>query len=76
MSATLLANLLARQEAIGEELEALNALAAGGRPDASGGAINVQHVAYRMSLHDELERIEKQLARLDGPVEAEHYGTV
>ena len=54
--ATLLENLITRKKAIGVELAAMASTTAGGLPDHSGRG-SVGHVAYRMSLYQELEQI-------------------
>jgi len=54
--ATYIENLTSRKEAIGRELAAMDATKAGGKPDA--GKSGIGHVAYRMSLLDELSKIE------------------
>lgn len=54
-------DLKTRRNAIGVELAALSATAAGGLPDASGPNA-VGHVNYRLSLYKELEWIKEQIA--------------
>lgn len=53
--ATLLENLQARKEAIGVELAAMGPTKAGGLPDATKSGVG--HVAYRMSLLEELKQL-------------------
>lgn len=60
---TLRENLITRQNAIGEELAAMSATTAGGKPDASKAG--VQHRAYKDGLYAELTQIQEQLDRLD-----------
>lgn len=69
--ATLLENLIARRNAIGEELAALTASKAGGLPNGAG---NVNHVGYKDGLYRELREINRQISQLQGPVEVESYG--
>lgn len=59
--ATLIENLETRKAAIGVELAAMSATTAGGKPDASKAG--VQHVAYRLSLLQELKMLEEQINR-------------
>lgn len=54
--ATHLENLITRKNAIGVELAAMDPTKAGGKPDA--GKSQVNHVAYRLSLLDELAKLE------------------
>lgn len=73
---TLLANLKARREEIGEELAALTNATIGGKPNSSGGA-TVDHVNWRLSLYKELEEIDRQIARYEGGMaESVTYGVV
>ncbi len=58
-TATLFENLTTRKNAIGVELAAMSATKAGGIPDA--GKSGVGHVAYRMSLLEELKLLEAQI---------------
>lgn len=61
--ATFLQNLRARRDAIGVELAALSATAAGGKPNMGGVAGgSVDHTGYKKSLYDELAEIQRQLA--------------
>lgn len=69
--ATLLENLIARQNAIGEELAALTSCSAGGKPNAPG---NVDHVGYKDGLYRELREIERQIIALRGPTIERHIG--
>lgn len=70
-AATLIASLETRRDAIGEELAALDATKAGGKPNAAASGID--HTGYKKSLYDELAAIASMLsvyqARLDGPWE-------
>lgn len=47
---------------------------AGGKPNASGPGVNVDHVGYRRSLYQELKDVEHQIRLLDGPYELETRG--
>lgn len=53
----------ARRLAILNELNALDKTKPGGKPDAVGAGTNVQHVAYRLSLLEELKCYEELLDR-------------
>jgi len=53
--ATFIDNLKTRQAAIGVELAALSATAAGGKPNA--GKSGIDHIGYKKSLYDELAQI-------------------
>lgn len=79
--ATFRENLVARRDAIGVELAALNAAAIGGKPNVKnqdGGTV-LDHTGYKKSLYDELAEINRQLmdiaateaaaAGTDGPFE-------
>lgn len=55
--ATVLQNLMTRKANIAAELAAMVSTSAGGKPDA--GKSGVGHVAYRMSLLEELKAIEE-----------------
>ncbi len=57
--ATVLQNLLTRKANIAAELAAMSATSAGGKPDA--GKSGVGHVAYRMSLLEELRLINESI---------------
>jgi hypothetical protein len=64
--------LKARRDTVLAELAAMDATKAGGKPDSVVGGI--EHTAYRMSLYDELERIEGKLSSYDGPFEVVTQG--
>lgn len=64
--ATYLANLLARRDAIGTELAAITATAAGGKPNAS--ATGIDHVGYKDGLYRELKEINDLIAAAGGAV--------
>lgn len=64
-TAELIAQLKARRDAIIKELSELDATKAGGKPNASGAGVNVDHVGYKRALYDELEALERRLSRLD-----------
>lgn len=61
--ATLLENLITRRNAIGEELAALTASGAGGKPNSPG---NVDHVGYKDGLYRELKEINQQIVAAGG----------
>jgi len=72
----LLANLKARREQIGVELAELSKTEIGGKPNA-GSANQVDHVGWRLSLYQELEVIDRQIARYEGGfAESVTYGVV
>lgn len=73
--ATLLENLIARRDAIGEELAELANNKAGGKPNYSG-ANSIDHVGYKDGLYRELEQLNNQIAAHQGPVEIVTYGIV
>ena len=55
--ATYLENLTTRRNAVAAELAAITSTSAGGKPDA--GKSGIGHVAYRSSLLQELEQLDK-----------------
>ena len=57
--ATVLQNLQTRLAAIAAELAAMSPTAAGGKPDA--GKSGVGHVAYRLSLLQEMKQIQEMI---------------
>lgn len=63
--ATLRENLIARREAIGVELAALDATKAGGLPNTSGGN-STDEVGYKDGLYRELREIRDELKSLNG----------
>lgn len=69
-----LANLQLRRSNIIAELAAMGPTKAGGKPNASGPGVNVDHVGYRRSLYQELKDVEHQIRLLDGPYELETRG--
>jgi len=62
-------NLLTRRSNLLAELAALGPGASGGKPSYSIDGQHVDHTAYRMSLYQELELIDRQIATLNGPFE-------
>lgn len=64
--ATALENLLARRDAITAELAAMSVTAAGGQPTYSIEGQSVQHTEYRLSLYEELNRLNLTLGQADG----------
>lgn len=71
--ATYIENLNARKEAIGVELANMSATTAGGKPDA--GKSGIGHVAYRMSLLEELKALEEMItaAKTDANLDSGNY---
>ncbi len=72
-TATLLAQLKQRRDAVIAELSAIDSTKAGGKPNVSGAGVNVDHVGYKRALYEELDALEKQINRLDVGV-VEHEG--
>jgi hypothetical protein len=68
-------NLLLRRSNIIAELAAMNPAASGGKPSYSIDGQQVDHVAYRRSLYEELEMLNRQISVLQGPFE-EHTRAV
>ena len=64
-----LENLKTRRTAIYTELSELDATRAGGKPNAGGSGNTIDHVGYKRSLYDELDRINAQIAAAEGPWE-------
>lgn len=62
-------NLQARRAAITAELAAMTSTSMGGKIDFSVDGQSESHVAYRLSLYQELELIDKQIASAEGPWE-------
>ncbi|HEY2250715.1 MAG TPA: hypothetical protein VGH74_06625 [Planctomycetaceae bacterium] len=64
-----LANLLTRRSNIIAELAAMTSTANGGKPSYTIDGQQVDHVAYRKSLYDELRELNLQITILQGPFE-------
>jgi len=64
-----LENLLMRRSNVIAELAAMNSAASGGKPSYSIDGQQVDHVAYRKSLYEELAQLNQQIALLQGPCE-------
>jgi hypothetical protein len=64
-----LENLQTRRSAIVAELAALTGESAGGKPSYSIDGQQVDHTAYRLSLYEELERLDRLIAAANGPFE-------
>lgn len=62
---TIVANLQTRRATVAAQLAAMTSTSVGGKPNASGTDVNVDHVGYRQSLLQELADINAQLAILD-----------
>jgi hypothetical protein len=67
-------NLLTRRSNVIAELAAMNAAASGGKPSYSIDGQQVDHVAYRKSLYEELAQLNHQIALLQGPCERQSRG--
>lgn len=74
--ATLLENLETRRDAVAAELAALTSTSAGGKPNATGGPLDVDHVGYKDALYRELRELNEQIGQLGGGAETESYGLV
>lgn len=68
-------NLLTRRTNVIAELAAMNPTASGGKPSYTIDGQQVDHVAYRQSLYDELNELNRQIANLQGPFEQIERGT-
>lgn len=68
--ATRAENIEARLDAIAAELAAMDSTRAGGLPNHSGPN-SVDHVNYRLSLLQEMERLQGQLQAAQGAFEVE-----
>jgi hypothetical protein len=62
-------NLLTRRSNIIAELAAMNPSASGGKPSYSIDGQEVDHVAYRKSLYEELALLNQQITIIQGPFE-------
>jgi len=62
-------NLLTRRSTLLAELAAIGPGTSGGKPTYSIDGQSVDHTAYRMSLYQELELLERQIATRNGPFE-------
>lgn len=68
-------NLLTRRSNIVAELAAIAPATSGGKPSYSIDGQHVDHTAYRMSLYQELELLDRQIAALRGPFETTVRGS-
>jgi hypothetical protein len=71
---TQIADLKVRRDAIITQLSSLTSTSIGGKPNSSGPGSNVQHVSYRLSLYEELQRVRQLIILLEGPIEVDHFG--
>lgn len=71
--ATDLENLTTRRSAILTELAALDSDAIGGKANTNSPNA-IDHVGYKRSLYDELERIDARIAAVQDPFEIETRG--
>jgi hypothetical protein len=62
-------NLLTRRSNVIAELAAMTSTANGGKPTYTIDGQQVDHVAYRKSLYDELRELNHQITILQGPFE-------
>jgi len=70
-----LANLLTRRSNVIAELAAMTSTANGGKPSYSIDGQQVDHVAYRKSLYEELALLNQQISILQGPFEEQAQAT-
>lgn len=61
------AALESRRDALLAQIAALTASELGGGPDTAGGGDHVRQVAYRKSLYEELEQLQRSIGLLRGP---------
>ncbi|PQO45862.1 hypothetical protein [Blastopirellula marina] len=59
--------LESRRDALLAQIAALTASEVGGGPDTAGSGDHVQQVAYRKSLYEELEQLQRSIGLLRGP---------
>ena len=59
--ATYLENLITRRDAVAQQLADMDSDAAGGKPNATKGTVN--HVEYRLSLLEELDKLEARIEK-------------
>ena len=71
-----LSNLIARRDAIGVELAALDSTKPGGKPNYSVPHQAVDHNGYITRLYKELEDLEQRISRAEGPWESRSVGYV
>ncbi|TWT30713.1 hypothetical protein [Blastopirellula retiformator] len=64
------ADLLARRDAILTELAAMATSDVGALPNTSGPGDHIDHVGYKKSLYDELKQISDTLELIQGPAES------
>jgi hypothetical protein len=69
-----LTRLMQRRDWILNKLAGLDETKVGGKADSGGAGSTVGHVSFRMSLYNELNMINSEIVRLEGPVEVEHLG--
>lgn len=62
-------NLLTRRSNVIAELAAMTSTSSGGKPSYTIDGQQVDHVAYRKSLYEELALLNQQIAILQGPFE-------
>lgn len=62
-------NLATRKSAILAELAAMTSTSSGGKPSYSINGQAVSHTEYRLSLYEELSRIDQLMAAAQGPFE-------
>ena len=67
--ATRAENIETRLDAIAAELAAMGPTEAGGKPNAMGSPVGIDHVGYRMSLIAEQKELLAALTQLEGAFE-------
>ncbi len=74
MTSEELNQLKTRRAAITAEISQLNQSTAGGKPSYTIDGQSVDHVGYRKSLYDELDRINQAISALSGSIELTSRG--
>lgn len=67
--ATVAQNLATRKAAIAAELAAMVSTSAGGKPTYSIDGQSVSHTEYRLSLYEEMAKLDALIAAAEGPCE-------
>lgn len=67
--ATVAENLATRKAAIAVELAAMSSSTSGGKPSYSINGQAVSHTEYRLSLYEEMAKLDALIAAAEGPYE-------
>ncbi len=70
---TVLADLKTRRTAVAAELAALSSTSPGGKPTYSKEGQSVDHVGYRRSLYEELDKLDELIAKNDRLIEVSEF---